>query len=194
MSTFYLIRHAHADWKPDENRPLSIRGKQDAIQVAEVLSPYRIDIICSSPYRRAIQTVGPLAASLSLPIQVLPELRERNLGHPEDRNFNNAVQATWRDPSFSHPGGESNAAAQQRGVSIVNKLKQQYPGAHLVLSTHGNLMALVIQHFDPEIDFAFWKSLTMPDVYRLDIQQEGIVQIARLWHERFERKDRAFGS
>lgn len=188
MSTFYLIRHAHADWKPDENRPLSVRGKRDAIQVAELFSRYRIDIIYSSPYRRAIQTVGPLAARLNLPIQVVSELRERNLGYAEDCDFNNAVQATWRDPGFSHPGGESNKVAQQRGVSIVNKIQQQYPGTHIVLSTHGNLMALVMQYFDPEIDLAFWKSLTMPDVYRLDIQQEGFVQIERLWYERFERK------
>lgn len=186
MITFYLIRHAHADWTPDENRPLSVSGEREAVRVAEVLSQYPIDAVYSSPYRLAIQTVEPLAARMDMAVQITAELRERKLGHSISGDFYNAVQSTWRDPTFSYSGGESNAAAQQRGVSIVNNLQQQYPGTYIVLSTHGNLMALVMQHFDPAIDFAFWKSLTMPDVYRLDIQLGRGAKIKRLWHERFK--------
>jgi 2,3-bisphosphoglycerate-dependent phosphoglycerate mutase len=120
---------------------------------------------------------------MGIPVQILPELRERTLGRAVDGDFYSSVQATWRDPKFSHPGGESNAAAQERGVSVVNQLQEQYPGAHIVLSTHGNLMALVMQYFDPEIDFAFWRSLTMPDVYKLEILPDGMIKITRLWKE-----------
>lgn len=184
MNIFYLIRHAHADWRPDENQPLSVRGKRDAVKVAEMLSHYPIDAICSSPYRRALQTVEPLAARLEIPVQITLGLRERKLGHAIVGDFFSAVEVTWVDPTFSHPGGESTAAAQERGVSVVSKLQQHYPGAHVVLSTHGNLMALVMQYFDPGIDFTFWRSLTMPDVYKLDFQQDGYVQMDRLWKEK----------
>ena len=37
MTVFYLIRHAHADWTPDEGRPLSERGQRDALRLAECL-------------------------------------------------------------------------------------------------------------------------------------------------------------
>lgn len=184
MITFYLIRHAHADWTPDENRPLSVSGEREAVRVADVLSQYPIDAVYSSPYRRAIQTVEPLAARLDMAVQITPELRERKLGHSISGDFYNAVQSTWRDPTFSYSGGESNAAAQQRGVSLINQLNQYYPGADIVLSTHGNLMALVMQNFDPEIDFSFWQSLTMPDVYQLDIRQDGSAQMDRLWRDK----------
>jgi 2,3-bisphosphoglycerate-dependent phosphoglycerate mutase len=184
LNTFYLIRHAHADWTPDENRPLSASGEREAVRVAEVLSQYPIDAIYSSPYRRAIQTVEPLAARLDIPVQITPELRERELGYSVTGDFYNAVQSTWCDPTFTYPGGESNAAAQQRGVSLINQLQQQYPGANIALSTHGNLMALLMKHFNPEIDFSFWQSLTMPDVYNLDIQQDGSAQMDRLWRDK----------
>jgi 2,3-bisphosphoglycerate-dependent phosphoglycerate mutase len=184
MNTFYLIRHAHADWEPDENRPLSARGKRDAIRVAEVLSAYPVTKVYSSPYRRALQTVEPLATHLDIPVQIVPELCERNLGRALLGDFNSAVQATWRDPNFSHPGGETNSAAQERGISVINKLQVEYPGADIVLSIHGNLMALVMQYFDPRIDFAFWRSLTMPDVYQLEILRDDKVEILRLWKER----------
>jgi 2,3-bisphosphoglycerate-dependent phosphoglycerate mutase len=181
MSTFYLIRHAHADWTPDENRPLSARGCVDAERVADVLQQHPIGVICSSPSHRARQTAMPLAARLGLPIHIVPELRERQLGNAPVEDFVKAVEATWADPAFAYPGGESNSAAQRRGVAIVHRLLEQYPTAHIVLSTHGNLLALLLQHFDPSIGFPFWRSLSMPDVYRLDLSTAGEVVIRRLW-------------
>ena len=114
------------------------------VRVAEVLCNYPIAGIFTSPYRRARQTVEPIAARLKIPLQVLPELHERKLGGAFEADFNSAVRATWRDPYFSHPGGESNAAAQERGVSVLGKIQEQYPGAQLVLFTLGNLMAMVM--------------------------------------------------
>jgi 2,3-bisphosphoglycerate-dependent phosphoglycerate mutase len=183
MSTFYLVRHAHADWKPDENRPLSARGREDAARVADILQQYPIGAIYSSPYQRARQTIIPLANRLGLPMHIEPGLRERRLGNISTGGFFKAVKATWQNPSFSHPGGESNAAAQQRGLAVVRRLQEKHVAEHTVLSTHGNLMALILQGFDPSVDFAFWKSLTMPDIYTLNFSQAGEATIDRLWQE-----------
>ena len=49
MTTLYLVRHAHAVWTPEENRPLSDRGRQDALRVA--------DLLCASPHRAPITAV-----------------------------------------------------------------------------------------------------------------------------------------
>ena len=119
MTTFYLVRHAHATWTPNEDRPLSTRGRQDAFRVADVLKAYPITHIYSSPYRRARETVEPLAERIHLPINELGGLRERQLAAGPVDDFDAAVEATWRDPSFSHPGGETNAAAQGRGAGAM---------------------------------------------------------------------------
>ncbi len=181
MTVFYLIRHAHADWTPDEQRPLSSRGQEDARRVAALLGDSPITQIYSSPFQRARQTVEPLATRLALPIHVEPDLRERNLGEgPAVNDFFAAVKQAWQEPSYAHPGGESNAAAQSRGVAVVRRLLGRHSGEHVVLSTHGNLLALVLQHSDPRIDYAFWKALTMPDVYELQLER-GEDSITRLW-------------
>jgi 2,3-bisphosphoglycerate-dependent phosphoglycerate mutase len=99
---------------------------------------------------------------------------------PRASDFFAAVKQTWRDPSYARPGGESNAAAQRRGVAVVVRLREQYPQEQLVLSTHGNLMALVLQHYDPRVDYEFWKALTMPDVYELGLKRRK-ARITRLW-------------
>ncbi len=187
MVVFYVVRHAHADWTPDEQRPLSDRGLRDAVRVAEALCQFPITKIYTSPFLRACQTIAPLALAvdeagrLSLPIKVLPDLRERRLSGKPVEDFDKAVAVTWRDFTFAHPGGESNAEAQRRVVAVVERLRQQHAGEHMVLSTHGNLLALLLRHFDPSIGFEFWRSLTMPDIYRLSISGMGGAVIRRLW-------------
>jgi len=90
------------------------------------------------------------------------------------------VEITWRNPFFAHPGGETSAEAQKRGLAIVKRLQAKNPGKAIVLSTHGNLMALVLQGFDPLVDFDFWKSMTMPDIYLLKTGSEKPA-IQRMW-------------
>ena len=179
MTTFYLVRHAHADWSPDENRPLSAQGNKDAIRLADTLAEYPVDLIYSSPATRARQTIVPFAERLGMQILVEPDLKERVLGEEKFEDFFGAVEATWRDPSFSYPGGESSAEAQKRGLAIVKGLQAKSMAKVIVLSTHGNLMALILQGFDPSVDYYFWKSMTMPDIYLLKIGRKPTIQ--RIW-------------
>lgn len=179
----FLVRHAHADWTPDENRPLSNQGRDDAARLADLLQDYPLCAIYTSPYRRAEQTVRPLAVRLALPITIEPDLRERNLGNGPFEDFYQAVAAVWEDTSYAHPGGESNLTAQQRGLAVIHQLKNKHPGDDIVISTHGNLMALILQYFEPSIDFEFWKSLTMPDVYVLNFDASNQGKIDRVWSE-----------
>lgn len=191
MTVFYLIRHAHADWMPDEERPLSAKGRKDARRVADILRDSPITRIYSSPFRRAWQTVNPLADMLGLPVRFEIDLRERKLGDGLAASaFHAAVAQTWQDPAYAHPGGETNAAAQRRGIAVLQRLREQYPpGEHVVLSTHGNLLALLLQQFDPRIDYVFWKTLTMPDIYKLRLARDG-ASITRLWQSQGERGEK----
>jgi 8-oxo-dGTP diphosphatase len=77
----YVVRHAHAGdrrhWKgPDEERPLSPKGRRQAKRLTELLADKRIKKIWSSPFLRCVQTVEPLAERLGLPVEIAPELAE----------------------------------------------------------------------------------------------------------------------
>jgi phosphohistidine phosphatase SixA len=52
MSTFYLVRHAHADWTPNKARSLSKQGCRDAERVADILQSYPVQLIYASPFRK----------------------------------------------------------------------------------------------------------------------------------------------
>jgi 2,3-bisphosphoglycerate-dependent phosphoglycerate mutase len=174
----YLVRHAHADWTPDEQRPLSVKGYADAERLVDVLAQHQIQAIYSSPFARARQTVEPLAARLDLPIIEHPDLRERLLSSEPVDDFLATVIRLWENPTLALHGGESNVQAQQRGVAALDELRAKHIDESIVLATHGNLLALMLQHFDAAVDFDFWQQMTMPDVYALERKN-----IVRLWKE-----------
>lgn len=88
----YLVRHAHSSYSSDElNRPLSERGKRDADKVTEILEKEGIQVLISSPYKRAVQTIEGLADTLGASIVIENSFRERTLaGQPVD-DFESAI-------------------------------------------------------------------------------------------------------
>ena len=168
-TTLYPVRHAHARWMPDEGRALSPEGHAGAEHVAALLRNAPIVAVYASRARRAIQTVEPRATARGLPVTTSADLRERRLsGAPVD-DHGAAVAWCWAHPEAALPGGESNMAAQQRGVAAIITLTRCHTGETIVVGTHGNLLALILQHWAPAVDDAFWSRLTMPAVDALTL-------------------------
>jgi phosphohistidine phosphatase SixA len=76
-----LIRHARAGdrdaWNRDDRlRPLDARGRRQAEELVQLLAPYELGRIFSSPYLRCVQTVEPLALARGLNIELRDELSE----------------------------------------------------------------------------------------------------------------------
>lgn len=180
-TTVYLVRHAHALWMPDEGRALSPEGLAGARHVAELLRDKPIVAVYASKAQRAIQTVDPLAATLGLAVTSIKNLRERRLsGEPVD-NHASAVSWCWTYPDAALPGGESNLVARQRGMAVITTLIERHRGEAIVIGTHGNLLALILQHWEPSVDHAFWSQLTMPDIYALTLEDGRLTRVARVW-------------
>lgn len=177
----YLVRHAHAHWQPDDARPLSESGRAAAQDVAGLLSPIRNAAIYSSPSQRSIETAQPLAQRLGVRVDVVPELREWQLPVVPAGEFERMVQEAWRLPTGGAIGGESRAAAQARGLTAVRQLLARHAEQPLVVATHGNLMALILNGFDPSFGYDFWCRLTFPDVYELAFEAGALIRVRRMW-------------
>ena len=169
-NTYYFIRHAYSIYTPDEiNLPLSDKGQESLAQL-EFLAYKSITAIYSSPYRRAIQTVEPLAQSLKLAIQTNKRLIERKLSSQAiaDQDFEQCLMQLWSQPTFSLVGGESNQQAQQRALALLHELESKHQNEEIIISSHGNLICILLSAFDSSIDYNFWCGLSMPDVLVLD--------------------------
>lgn len=76
-----LVRHAVAlgrkGWsRPDHLRPLSRKGRAQADGLVDLLVPFGVDRILSSPAVRCVETVAPLGDRLGVPVDVVHELAE----------------------------------------------------------------------------------------------------------------------
>jgi len=77
----HLVRHAKAknrtEWtEPDDLRPLTKRGRREAVALAEKLELEAPARLVSSPFLRCVQTFEPLAVALGLPIETTDLLAE----------------------------------------------------------------------------------------------------------------------
>jgi 2,3-bisphosphoglycerate-dependent phosphoglycerate mutase len=184
-TNIYLVRHAHSTYTPDElGRPLSEKGKKDAERVTELLKNRKIDVVISSPYLRAIETVEGVAFYHNLPIINMEDFKERRLAKQPVENFETAIYKVWHDEHFSFDGGESNKEAQERGIRALKKVLTEYRGKNIVIGTHGNIMVLIMNDYDSNYDYEFWKQLSMPDIYQLTFdEKKQLMNVTRLWEE-----------
>ncbi|AIE78977.1 Phosphoglycerate mutase family 2 [Bacillus cereus] len=101
MTTIYFVRHAHSTYtKEEQERPLSEKGHLDAENVTRLLKDKHIDVVISSPYKRAIQTVQGIANTYHVSIEIEEDLRERLLSSEPVADFNDAIENVWEDWEF----------------------------------------------------------------------------------------------
>jgi len=83
-TTVFVIRHADAGKRSvidDDKRPLNERGRAQADGIADRLAEEPIVRVLTSTYRRCVQTIEPLAATLELAVDREPALAEGAGGH-----------------------------------------------------------------------------------------------------------------
>ncbi|RJX37640.1 histidine phosphatase family protein [Paenibacillus pinisoli] len=182
-TVIYLVRHAESIYAEgnERNRGLTEEGEKHAFLVRGLLESEHVEAFFSSPYERAIATVRPAAEQQGQQITLYEDLRERAMGRFEPAAFLDAKKRIYAEKNFAYPGGEASWDAQARAVSVVEQLLSTYNGKKLAIGTHGDIMTLIMQHYDSQYEYTFWASLSMPDIYRLTFAEKQLTQAARLW-------------
>jgi len=86
----------------------------------------------------------------------------------------------WSE-KHAFPEGESSEEAQKRAVKVILEIFNKYEGNNIVFGTHGDIMTLMMNYFDPQYDYSFWRTTTMPDIYKVVFQGQKLVSTTRLW-------------
>lgn len=179
VRTLVLVRHCQATAQhPDAS--LTDAGVGQAQRLAEFLADYPVEVIVTSRYTRARQTIEPYAAMAGLPIHRDHRLNERVLSSESLTDWEELVRRSFDDPDLSAPGGESAAGVLGRADAALKDILDRDHGLPLVV-THGNLMALLLHSVDATFGYQGWKSLTNPDVYLLYERPDGSRAFERAW-------------
>ena len=81
MTKVYFVRHAEPNYENHDDmlRELSARGMEDRKRVTAFLSDKQIDVVLSSPFKRAVDTVKDFADSKGLTVETVNDFRERKV-------------------------------------------------------------------------------------------------------------------
>jgi len=185
-TVLYFVRHAESQYVEGQERErgLTEQGHQDAGTVASLLHGEQIQLFYSSPYRRAVDTIQILADRSGGIVVTEEDLRERLLSSLDVKHdsFRESKQRLYRDPTYAFPGGESGEQARSRAVAVIDRILDKHTGQKVVIGTHGDVMTLILQHYDSSYGYDFWESTSMPDIYELVFDgTHKLVQVTRLW-------------
>ncbi len=168
----FLVRHCEATGQ-DASSPLTAVGQTQATHLADYLETLGVDLLVSSPYIRARQSVAPLARQLGLPVEIDARLAERVLSAEPLADWREAIKQSFVDLDLAWPGGESSRAAMARGRAAIDGLLAR-PERAAVAVTHGNLLTLILHSFGTQGGFQIWERLTNPDVHCLVVHGERV--------------------
>ena len=159
MTTFFLIRHAahdllgHAIAGRMSGVSLNAVGRAQAERLAERLASVPFQAVFSGPLERTRETAQPLARRLGLPLHICEEIGELDFGDWTGRTLAELADLPGWQPFNAYrsgtriPGGELMVEAQTRMVVAMERLRAQYPGGHLALVSHGDILKAALAYY-----------------------------------------------
>ena len=158
-----LVRHCQSSGQAPDAALTEI-GLEQARALADFLAGRGVDMIVSSAYRRAQQSIAPFAAAAGLAVHTDPRLNERTLSDRPVENWRELIRDSFDDVDLRAPGGESAREVLERAWAGLTSILDGGFQLPLVV-THGNLMSLVFRSLDSSFGYTQWENLTNPDVY-----------------------------
>lgn len=160
---FYIFRHGETDYNKERrwqgcgvNLDLNENGRRQAYELAQRLKGKGLQIIYSSPLKRALQTAEIIAAEIGVRVEAIPALREGCLGETEGMLKSEVevkypeIFAEWysdkNDMNIAFPGGETKNQIQQRMYAAVEPLLETKE-AIIGISSHSAAIRYFLMKF-----------------------------------------------
>lgn len=172
MRKIYLVRHCELCSRnyADNMRGLSEKGYGDAEKIVDFFERKKVDLIFSSPYKRAIDTMKPLAQKKNMKIVELSDFRERKIGKVVE-DFDDFAKRQWEDFTFKLYGGDSLKEVQDKNIEALKKILSENTDKNIVISGHGTAISTILNYYS-EFNFKEFKELkdVMPFVVEMEFE------------------------
>jgi 2,3-bisphosphoglycerate-dependent phosphoglycerate mutase len=170
LKKIYLIRHCEAVGQ-EPNAELTDKGLIQAQMLCNLLKNEKIDYIVSSPYKRAIKSIEPLADSDNLHINIDNRLIEKKLCEKSMSDWIDKLKYSFEDLTVCYEGGESSEEVINRGMQVINEL-MEIDKHSIAVVTHGAILILILKYFNNDFGYNQWKNLENPDAYLLHFEEK----------------------
>ncbi|WP_073010417.1 histidine phosphatase family protein [Virgibacillus chiguensis] len=147
MTTICFIRHGQTNWNKQgklqgkTDIPLNDTGRDQAQACGKYLHAHNYDILICSPLLRAKETADIINQHLHLPIIKMDDFKERSFGDAEGLTME---ERKHRYPSGHFPNQEERVDFNQRVMTGVEKVNEQYPQQRVLLVAHGAVINAIL--------------------------------------------------
>lgn len=151
VTTIYIVRHCEAEgnvkgvFQGSTDFDISEKGKRQLEKLSERFRHIKLDVVYSSPLKRAYSTASACVKHNNLPIIIHNGLSEINGGLMECKPWNNldklfpAEYSFWNEnfADFSAPDGESVREVYNRMVCTFTDIVNKNKGKNIGIFSHG---------------------------------------------------------
>lgn len=159
----YVARHGQTIWNAQNkvcgitDVELTALGREQAKALAAVVAGRNIDVIISSPLKRAVETSKIVSDLCNIPVLVDERLIEQNYGIYEgvdrkDESFLN----NKRNFAYKYPNGESMMQVAYRIYGFIDEIKSKYKNNNVLIISHGGVCRIINTYFKDMTNEAFF--------------------------------------
>jgi 2,3-bisphosphoglycerate-dependent phosphoglycerate mutase len=176
-----LVRHAMpvvSDRVPSTEWTLSESSMEECVLLAHCLPTDLAPVVHSSSQPKAERTAAVIALRRGLTVE--PDEAFREVDKSEewfdgDEGYRAAVATYLRDGG--RPDWEEHAAVARRFGDAVDRALAANPLGDLVVVNHGMALSLYVASREPIDLVPFWRALTFPDAWRLDLETGELLRL-----------------
>ena len=184
MTTVYFVRHAQPNYEnhDDLTRELTEKGLQDRMKVVEVFREIPVHAVLSSPYKRAVDTVQPLADQRGLSVVTDADFRERKVGDGWLEDFTSFAKLQWANFDFALEHGESLRQVQVRNAAALERVLARYDGKTIVIGSHGTALSSLVEYYVPGFGYEGFDRIRniMPWVVRFTFEGKVCTEVKEI--------------
>ena len=169
-----LARHAEPQRDPaapPRDWPLTERGEEGALRMAELWRPLGIDLVVSSIERKAKETAMIVSDRLAVMFHTGHDLHEHERPYVEDpEEFRRTLRAFFDDE-------RAHRAVERRFTAGVDAIVKVNRGQRLAIVAHGTVLALHLASRYGLDAWRTWQRLGMPAYAVVELRTKTVVDL-----------------
>ena len=179
MTNVYFIRHAESDTSVLEGRirPLTERGLASRVLVTGFLQDKDIELVFSSPFKRAVDTISPFAKKSGLDIEIIEDLREQKSSSDmrrENPEASSYLRRQWANFDYSYSDGETIGEVQSRNIAALKGILTKHKNKNIAIGTHGTALTTIINYYDNSYGFEAFEEMEFKLPWAAGLKFDGL--------------------
>lgn len=146
----YVVRHGETAWNKEgrvqgiTDIPLTEKGISDALKLRDLVKSLNIDVVISSPLKRAIET-AKLITDYRFPINIDDRIKERDWGLNEGANINEVDRIDCWDVILNTKvqNIESIQDFMYRVSEFIEDIKVRFKDKNVLVVTHSAVSRVI---------------------------------------------------